>query len=623
MSLNRAALNVSLIMVLLVLLCGGAGIWSSRQQSVALERLGAASHLLRNHMMGDMMHDAVRSDVLAALASTDPATIISLADTRADLADHLAKLKDSVKVDAAYAGSDDVAEVTGKLEAPMLAYAAAAQRLVDAAGRDPGNALRQLPDFFGQFRALEDSLGAATETIEKHAEEVTEAGIELSRFAMILVMITLAASVVGMLLAGYAVRSRLVRPLLGLVSVMRTLSDGDLKVVVPATERKDELGDLAKATVSLRDNLSAAEQLAIEKANTAVAAQQRVVDEIGAGLGQLANGDLTARLDGFPDAYRTLQDDFNAALTELRTTMAGIAGSTTNIHGGSSEISAASDDLSRRTEQQAASLEETAAAMTQITITVQSSAAGAGEANKLVRSTQAEARESGTVVAAAVEAMGEIENSSREITKIIAVIEKIAFQTNLLALNASVEAAHAGEAGKAFAVVANEVRALAQRSADAAFEISKLISNSSKQVGNGVELVGEAGKALGRIIGQVDEISALVSTIAMAADQQSTALGQVNMAITEMDKVTQQNAAMVEESTAAARSLADEATGLTQLVARFSTGEPVTQANVVALRSMPVRAARQPARTASRQPARTARRAENVAIAGDDDWNEF
>jgi len=295
--------------------------------------------------------------------------------------------------------------------------------------------------------------------------------------------------------------------------------------------------------------------------------------------------------------------------------METIARSTANIHGGSGEISAASDDLSRRTEQQAASLEETAAAMTQITTTVQNSAVGANEANKLVLATQADAQESSKTVSDAVAAMAEIETSSQEITKIIEVIDKIAFQTNLLALNASVEAAHAGEAGRAFAVVANEVRALAQRSADAAQEIGALISNSSKQVDNGVGLVGEAGKALDRIIGSVDEISGLVSQIAMAADQQSAALAQVNTAITEMDKVTQQNAAMVEESTAAAKSLSDEATGLTRLVGRFNTGAP---SGVPTIASKPRKEARP-----QRAHGNTALALQSNLATAVNDWNEF
>ncbi|QAY76629.1 methyl-accepting chemotaxis protein [Sphingosinicella sp. BN140058] len=411
---------------------------------------------------------------------------------------------------------------------------------------------------------------------------------------------------------GWLLSSVIARPITNMTSVMGRLAAGDTKVQIPGADRSDEIGAMASAVSVFRDTAVAEEKAKADKARSD-AEQQRIVSEVGNGLGQLASGDLTAELKNFPADYAKLQDDFNAAVTELRSAMTSIAASTTNIHGGSGEISQASDDLSRRTEQQAASLEETAAAMTQITTTVHNSAAGANQANKLVLATQADAQESSKVVSDAVAAMAEIEKSSQEITKIIEVIDKIAFQTNLLALNASVEAAHAGEAGRAFAVVANEVRALAQRSADAAQEIGTLISSSSKQVEGGVALVGEAGKALGRIIGSVDEVSGLVSQIAMAADQQSSALAQVNTAITEMDKVTQQNAAMVEESNAAARSLAEEATGLARLVGRFETG---AQAAPAAIRK---------ARKAAPPQVRgnTALALQSNLASAVDDWNEF
>ncbi|PSJ37161.1 methyl-accepting chemotaxis protein [Sphingomonas deserti] len=393
----------------------------------------------------------------------------------------------------------------------------------------------------------------------------------------------------------------------------------DPEAAVPNTDQQDEIGDISRAVDTFRSSVVEKERV---RAAEAAAVQQRVTTALAEGLSALAGGDLTYSLDtAFPPEFEKLRTDFNAAVSELQDAMSTIARATANIQGGSGEISQASDDLSRRTEQQAASLEETAAAMTEITATVQNSASGANEANKLVRATQADAQESSKVVGDAVSAMAEIEKSSQEITKIIEVIDKIAFQTNLLALNASVEAAHAGEAGRAFAVVANEVRALAQRSADAAQEIGTLISNSSKQVEGGVTLVGEAGKALGRIIGSVDEVSGLVSQIAMAADQQSSALAQVNTAITEMDKVTQQNAAMVEESNAAARSLSDEATGLARLVGRFNTGTETARVVPLPTRSAPAPAPRQAVRQPARSIGNTALKPTPVASA--EDWNEF
>ncbi|WP_158266562.1 methyl-accepting chemotaxis protein [Allosphingosinicella deserti] len=468
-----------------------------------------------------------------------------------------------------------------KLQKAMDGFAAKADRLIQLSSNPDARAqaaanLSDLADLAEAKAIGKELIDAAQERIEVRTGEQNDA---YSLTIMTLIIGALAAVAIAALMNVLLARMIAV-PVRGMIGVMGRLASGDNKVDVPNADRQDEVGQMAKAVLVFRDAAIAQEKLASEKA-ISDAAQAKVVAELADALGSLSHGDLTVSLKSFPSEYRKLEEDFNAAVSELRTALTDIARSTTNIHGGSNEISQASDDLSRRTEQQAASLEETAAAMTQITATVQNSAAGANDANKLVRATQADAQESSKVVADAVAAMSEIEKSSQEISKIITVIDKIAFQTNLLALNASVEAAQAGEAGRAFAVVANEVRALAQRSADAAKEIGQLISNSSKQVDGGVALVGEAGKALTRIIGSVDQVSGLVSQIAMAADQQSSALAQVNTAITEMDKVTQQNAAMVEESNAAARSLADEATGLAGLVGRFETGTQAAPAAVV------------------------------------------
>jgi methyl-accepting chemotaxis protein len=243
---------------------------------------------------------------------------------------------------------------------------------------------------------------------------------------------------------------------------------------------------------------------------------------------------------------------------------------------GTDEIARAADDLSRRTEQQAASLEETAAALDEITATVQRTALGAHEASETVGQARTEAVRSGEIVADAIQAMSDIEVSSREIGNIIGVIDEIAFQTNLLALNAGVEAARAGEAGKGFAVVASEVRALAQRSAEAAKQIKSLISSSSEQVTKGVDLVGRTGRALDQIVNQVTSMDALVSQIAASAQEQSAGLAEVNTAINQMDQVIQQNAAMVQQSTAATHTLRNESTQLSNLVSRFDAGSSET-----------------------------------------------
>ncbi len=312
------------------------------------------------------------------------------------------------------------------------------------------------------------------------------------------------------------------------------------------------------------------------------AAQEALVAVLAENLSKLSQGDLTARIDQpLSGDHQRVKDDYNRAIESLRQTLESISASTGGLRGGAEEIAGASDDLSRRTEQQAASLEETAAALDQITATVKRSADGAKQASSAASEAKRGAERSGMVVREAVAAMGEIEKSSAEIGNIIGVIDEIAFQTNLLALNAGVEAARAGEAGKGFAVVASEVRALAQRSAEAAKEIKALISASSAQVDRGVKLVGETGEALTDIVGKVTHIDQLISEIALSSQEQATGLNQVNSAVNQMDQVTQQNAAMVEEATAAAANLKAEAGELARLVAQFHIGASVERPQLV------------------------------------------
>ena len=310
----------------------------------------------------------------------------------------------------------------------------------------------------------------------------------------------------------------------------------------------------------------------VVKFATEVTGRVNAVDQIAVALERLAANDLSYRMSASIDAqFARVRDDFNSAVQALDETIGAVAMATKNVNAGANEISTASDDLSRRTEQQAASLEETAAALDQITATVGRSAEGAKRASEAASDARVDAAKSGEIVGEAVTAMDGIEESSSQINQIIGVIDEIAFQTNLLALNAGVEAARAGEAGRGFAVVAQEVRALAQRSADAAKEIKVLIANSSAQVDRGVKLVGETGRALTSIAGKVSEIDTLIREIAQSSREQATGLGEVNVAVNQMDQVTQQNAAMVEEATAAAANLRTEAGELERLIARFNT----------------------------------------------------
>ncbi len=353
------------------------------------------------------------------------------------------------------------------------------------------------------------------------------------------------------------------------------------------------------------------------------AAQEGVVDALRTGLARLREGDLTFGLtEPLSPEYEQLREDFNAASRGLHDTIVEVSEMATAMRGEVQEIVAAADDLSRRTEQQAATLEETAAAVAEITAAVGSASEGARRATEVVTDARGNAESSGAIVGDAVSAMDAISSSSDQISKIIGVIDDIAFQTNLLALNAGVEAARAGDAGRGFAVVASEVRALAQRSSEAAREISDLITTSGQHVKSGAHLVGQAGDALRQIAASVTGISDHVTEIVSSSQEQSASLTEVNSAMGQLDQVTQQNAAMFEETTAASHALVRQADQLTAGIARFR----------VARSAPPVRTGSAlPAGSGDRRPA--ARQAKPIpqprtdgALAletGDDDWSDF
>jgi methyl-accepting chemotaxis protein len=503
--------------------------------------------------------------------------------------------------------------------------------------------------FEEQYAKMTATLHTIVDAAQAETDKQAALSENRSKMAQTITIVAALITLVGAAAIAFFLTTNIRGAVAKIAGATEKLARGDAEVNLEALARKDELGAIVASLNVFRDNQRHLEELRREQDATRATSeeerrradesqravteeQQMVVTSLASALDQLAAGDLTVRLDqAFPGDYEKLRNDFNAAVEKLEEVLRAISTSTASIHSGSAEISNGAEDLSRRTEHQAATLEETAAALDQITATVQKTATGANASREAVASAKADAERSGDVVSRAVVAMNAIEKSAREISQIIGVVDEIAFQTNLLALNAGVEAARAGDAGKGFAVVASEVRGLAQRSADAAKEIKGLISASTQQVGEGVALVGEAGDALQRIVTHVNEISGLIGEIAASAREEAQGLGEVNSAVNQMDQVTQQNAAMVEEATAASRMLAEETKVLSSLVGRFSVSgsdtRPAAQPAPRAYAPAPTAAAPRPVRRPP-PPAAPLQTRGNTALkaqpsAAPDSWEEF
>ena len=515
-------------------------------------------------------------------------------------------------------------------------------------------------------KAFQKEIDAVVQTDNENLSAIKA---DVAAFETLMLTLVLGTVGAGLVLGGgiafYVATNELSRPIQTVTDTMKRLAGGDLDAEVPYAGRKDEIGEMAGAVAIFRQNaitvrdLNAQEQILREKSadlqssiatvvhaaaagdfssritkdyqnedlnrfarsvNELVAGVEQGIAETRRVIGSLAEGDLTQTMDGsFRGAFAELQQNVNATLATLQRTMREVRASTDAINGNSGELRAASDDLSKRTEQQAAALEETSAALEEITATVKNSTERANEATVMVGEATQSAKQSGDIVRNAIGAMSRIEQASNEIGQIISVIDEIAFQTNLLALNAGVEAARAGEAGKGFAVVAQEVRELAQRAASAAKDIKSLITKSGGEVAVGVKYVQETGAALSDIENRVVTINDRIHAIATAAREQATGLQEISTAINQMDQVTQHNAAMVEETSAATHKLKSEADGLADLVARFRTGDAVQRISAVRADDRPVAS---PARRMIGNVAR-AFGGGRTATAAQENWEEF
>lgn len=559
MTIKTRALILAAVLLGLTLLQTGATAWRdyARMQSDAHgERIVG---MLRNHMVGDMMHDAVRGSVYAALygaASGQPAQI---AAARKDLAEYSANYRQIMAENRKDAEEPKMAALLEKTDADVEAYLGIAAKMMDAAATDRARAEALFPEFNAKFDTLEESMKAIGLVFEELLSQQNAAAQSNSWLLLVFFALVSLAVVSGTV---WMVRRAIVARLIRLAERLGTLASGDFAAPVPEADTSDEIGDIARAAEVFR-----AAALAKQRAD---AQQERVVGALAAGLKALAARDLTCRIDTpFAAEYEALRENFNRTAQELAGVIREVVNAADGVTIGAGEIHAASDDLAKRNEMQAARVEQTTSAMGEIASGVQGTAASARDAEKTVGEAQTEVATGGAVVRDAMETMTAIEQSSQEVAQIITLIEGIAFQTNLLALNAGVEAARAGESGKGFAVVANEVRALAQRSAEAASQITTLITASAGHVERGVALVGRTGEAFEAILAHVARTSEHIARIAEASSVQADSLQQVSTAAREMDRMTQQNAAMVEEATAAASGLTRQAQGLAALVADF------------------------------------------------------
>ena len=482
----------------------------------------------------------------------------------------------------------------GKRRAGVLsggADAAVSQSLAALSNaNDAGTVMAQTPagNIFYAYRPVSVFGQKHLLAIGQQESKVLAAANDLAFWATVATLAVLAI----MTLIGIFVSASLTKPLTGLAGLMERLNGGENNIEIKAVSRGDEIGTMARALESFRQGILDKQRMEaeshrkseeldeeraqreMEKARSAKELEE-AVDALATGLANLAAGRLDLRIDkSFVPSLDHLRIDFNNSMAGLEATISNIGESANAIRSGSGELKSASEDLSRRTERQAAALEEAAAALGDMTQAVNLSLSRCNVAVEATAGTMQDAHKSTAVVKEAIVAMERIETSSAKIRQIIDVIDQIAFQTNLLALNAGVEAARAGEAGKGFAVVAQEVRELAQKSAAAARDITTLIATSAGDVESGVALVLKTGESLEQIQKRIQSVNDQIGEIATASREQSGRLSEINASVNELDHVTQQNAAMVEETTAAAFSLSSEADGLTEQVGQFSVGGP-------------------------------------------------
>jgi methyl-accepting chemotaxis protein len=550
--------------------------------------------LVRNQIAGlrNALDIAAQTHLVASVLSDtsvakDAAMLVPFQERFKTSSDELVKLSETVHD-----------EQIRKAIADLLAFGRGEEGVSALRGKELAATLRA-DRTIEENAKIQRELDQAVSSLVSETEQGMNQGIgaltdKLDHERVLLLMVAALSLLASGAIAVFYVQRNLVRRLCAIGDTMRHLSAGDTGVDVPAVEDRDEIGEMARAVGVFRDDAVARVRLESEAAErrrgheemqAKVAQEQRrsmeeqhrnaqeqehVVRALKVGLEKLSSGDLTFCLtDDFPQAYNEIKEEFNLTISRLRETIQVLADSTREVSGASTEISASTTDLSQRVEEQAASLEQTSASLEEIAAVVRRTAKDAQHAAVSAGKARDSTNSNGEVVAKAVKAMARIAESSHQISDIIGVIDEIARQTNLLALNAAVEAARAGDAGRSFAVVASEVRGLAQRSAQAAKDIKQLLTNSAAQVRDGVGLVNTAGAALTGILTSINDVAEIVGNIAAASVEQTGGLEQVNKALAQMDDVTQHNAALVEENAATAKMLDQQAQTMAERVSLF------------------------------------------------------
>jgi methyl-accepting chemotaxis protein len=620
----------------------GIGIHSSSRMGSAIDDLANSATAIRNHTIGDMLHDGLRADVYAALIRSDAGQ--DGAETIAETRTHAQEFSERIAATKAIVSSPQTLARLQALDEPLKNYIAQAVTLVELAFRDRKAALAGMALFDERFEALETSMKEAGDALEAEALAAqTGAGSARQLAAGVAIAGLIIALLTAMGLYAAVLRS-IIRPIAEIVATMRQRGSDAMAAVIPHRDRRDEIGEMARTIGSYQDvlagraaeerlrrdeDLRASQRQAEAFAETAQqirravdaavhgdfsqrvdpGAQQGEMTALVTGINQInvaidgatttfadileaiAEGDLTRSVSAdYSGKLGSVSASINGMVEKLAMTVSVIKQTAREVAAAAEEIKAGAENLSTRTEEQASSLEETAATTEQLAASVKASANASRQAVDLAENATRVARNGGAIVTDAIGAMNRIEQASGKITDITSVIDGIAFQTNLLALNAAVEAARAGDAGKGFAVVASEVRALAQQSADAAKSISGLISDTTQEVAAGVKLVRSAGEVLGEIVEATQKVAGTVTEVAAASGEQSNGIDEMSQTVARMDEMTQQNAALAEESAASAVLLGRKIAELDALVAAFRTAG-VARAAVRPAAAVPLRLA--------------------------------